>query len=273
MMKKLRFKNNNKQYPEPRLVKLSEVLVEGSKVKVYDTSKYKKITVMLNLKGLKFAEIDRDMADTRPFYQRRTNEIIIGKQNYFNGSIAIVSDEFNDAICSNAIMSFSSKQNNPFFLFSLLSQDSFMKQREKLANGTGQKELSENDFLSFEIKLPVIDEQEKIGGFLSTFNKLIQKQQEKIGLLKELKKGYLQKMFPKNDANVPEIRFKGFTDDWEQCELGGISDVTKLAGFEFTEYVEYSDNGKIIALRGLNVKNNSLVLDDVKYIDCSDFSK
>jgi type I restriction enzyme S subunit len=115
-MEKLRFKDDNKQYPEPRLVKLSEVLVEGSKVKVYDTSKYKKITVMLNLKGLKFAEIDRDMADTRPFYQRRTNEIIIGKQNYFNGSIAIVSDEFDGAICSNAIMSFSSKQNNPFFL-------------------------------------------------------------------------------------------------------------------------------------------------------------
>src|SRR5690606_21030807 len=63
------------------------------------------------------------------------------------------------------------------------------------------------------------------------------------------------------------------TDAWEQCELGNISDVTKLAGFEFTEYVQYSDNGKIIALRGLNVKNNALVLDDVKYIDGSDFSK
>ena len=65
------------------------------------------------------------------------------------------------------------------------------------------------------IELPVYYEQEKIGGFLSTFDKLIDKQNEKIGLLKELKKGYLQKMFPKNDANVPEIRFKGFTDAWE----------------------------------------------------------
>jgi len=65
------------------------------------------------------------------------------------------------------------------------------------------------------IDLPLIKEQEKIGGFLSAFDKLIEKQQDKIGLLKELKKGYLQKMFPKNDANVPEIRFKGFTDAWE----------------------------------------------------------
>lgn len=71
----------------------------------------------------------------------------------------------------------------------------------------------------------------------------------------------------------PSLRFKGFTDTWEHCELGDISDVTKLAGFEFTEYVQYSDSGKIIALRGLNVKNNSLVLDEVKYIDGSEFSK
>lgn len=55
--------------------------------------------------------------------------------------------------------------------------------------------------------------------------------------------------------------------------LETIGDVTKLAGFEFSEYVNYSDYGNIIALRGLNVKNGHLVLDDVKYVDNSDFSK
>lgn len=52
-----------------------------------------------------------------------------------------------------------------------------------------------------------------------------------------------------------------------------MADVTKLAGFEFTEHVIYSGEGTIIALRGLNVKNGQLVLDDVKYIDGSNFSK
>ena len=75
------------------------------------------------------------------------------------------------------------------------------------------------------------------------------------------------------DSKKPAIRFKGFTDDWEQCKLGEFAEVTKLAGFEFTEHVIYSDTGKIIALRGLNVKNGNLVLDDVKYIDASNFSK
>ncbi len=55
--------------------------------------------------------------------------------------------------------------------------------------------------------------------------------------------------------------------------MGEIADVTKLAGFEFTEHVVYSEQGNIIALRGLNVKNGHLVLDDVKYIDGSNFSK
>ena len=59
----------------------------------------------------------------------------------------------------------------------------------------------------------------------------------------------------------------------EWISLGEIATVTKLAGFEFTNFVKYSDNGKIIALRGLNVKNGRLDLSDVKYIDGSDFSK
>ena len=71
----------------------------------------------------------------------------------------------------------------------------------------------------------------------------------------------------------PQIRFAGFTDDWEQRKLGDVADVTKLAGFEFTEHIVYSDEGNIIALRGLNIKNGQLILDDVKYIDGSNFSK
>lgn len=73
--------------------------------------------------------------------------------------------------------------------------------------------------------------------------------------------------------NVPKLRFKGYEDSWEQRKLGSFADVTKLAGFEFTEHVVYSDSGKIIALRGLNVKEGKLVLNDVKYIDGSNFDK
>ena len=64
-----------------------------------------------------------------------------------------------------------------------------------------------------------------------------------------------------------------FDDEVEWIKLGEIADVTKLAGFEFTEHVRYSDSGKIIALRGLNVKDGRLDLSQVKYIDGSNFQK
>ncbi|HFI0387439.1 TPA: restriction endonuclease subunit S, partial [Streptococcus suis] len=77
----------------------------------------------------------------------------------------------------------------------------------------------------------------------------------------------------KTNNNIPSYRFQGYTDAWELRKLGEVAEVTKLAGFEFTEHVVYSEEGNIIALRGLNIKDGRLVLDDVKYIDGSNFSK
>lgn len=65
----------------------------------------------------------------------------------------------------------------------------------------------------------------------------------------------------------------GGTNAVKQMAVGDVATVTKLAGFEFTKYVTYSDTGKVIALRGLNVKNGRLDLTNVKYIDNSDLAK
>lgn len=73
--------------------------------------------------------------------------------------------------------------------------------------------------------------------------------------------------------NAPKLRFCEFNTAWKSFYLGEISSITKLAGFEFTKYVTYSNSGNIIALRGLNIKKGLLDLTDVKYIDESDFSK
>ncbi|MFP3769634.1 restriction endonuclease subunit S [Enterococcus faecium] len=67
-------------------------------------------------------------------------------------------------------------------------------------------------------------EQEKIGSFFKQLDKTITLHQRKLDLLKETKKGFLQKMFPKNGAKVPEIRFPGFTEDWEERRLQEVVD-------------------------------------------------
>ena len=69
------------------------------------------------------------------------------------------------------------------------------------------------------------------------------------------------------------MRFPEFEGEWEKVKLGDIADITKLAGFEFTQFVIYEDEGSIIALRGLNCKNGQLDLSNVKYIDHSVLSK
>ena len=68
-----------------------------------------------------------------------------------------------------------------------------------------------------------MEEQQKIGSFFKQLDETIALHQRKLDLLKEQKKGYLQKMFPKNGAKVPELRFAGFADDWEERKLKDIA--------------------------------------------------
>ncbi|WP_282675416.1 restriction endonuclease subunit S, partial [Lactococcus cremoris] len=92
--------------------------------------------------------------------------------------------------------------------------------------GGGRAKLNADVMMKLNILLPTFVEQEKIGSLFSLLDKTIALHQRKLDLLKEQKKGYLQKMFPKNGAKVPELRFAGFADDWEERKLG---DITKIS--------------------------------------------
>ncbi|MCT3569406.1 restriction endonuclease subunit S, partial [Levilactobacillus brevis] len=83
--------------------------------------------------------------------------------------------------------------------------------------------ITKRDIDNFMINFPTQQEQQKLGEFFTSIDNLIAANQRKLDLLKEQKKGYLQKMFPKNGAKVPELRFAGFADDWEERKLGEIS--------------------------------------------------
>ena len=117
-------------------LKLKDILDEGSKEKVKDISKYQKLTIKLNFKGMEKAKVRENMADKRPFYIRKKGEIVIGKQNYFNGSIAILPEELDGGICSNAIMSFITKKDfNNKYVYYMLSDINFINKRSFFANG------------------------------------------------------------------------------------------------------------------------------------------
>ena len=92
------------------------------------------------------------------------------------------------------------------------------------ARNHGLLNIAPVDFFKTELMLPQdIEEQRKIGDYFKSLNALITLHQRKCEQAKKLKKYMLQKMFPQNGQKVPEIRFKGFTDDWEQRKLGDFT--------------------------------------------------
>lgn len=175
--------------------RLSDFLKPGDKNPVENTADYQKITIKLHKNGIEFVNSQKKMADTRPFYIRRAGELIIGKQNYFNGSIALLENKFNGAICSNAIMSFSiSESVNPEFLLEAISTEKYLREKSVFANGTGQKELSENVFLNFDVKLPSLKIQNEIMEIINLQKSEISLLKKQLEQYKLQKQGLMQKL-------------------------------------------------------------------------------
>ena len=117
--------------------------------------------------------------------------------------------------------------------------------RSKLVNatksGTMMNELVSVDLFRQLILLPKMPEQTKIGGYFKHLDNLITLHQRKYDKLVNVKKAMLEKMFPKDGADVPEIRFKGFTEAWEQRKLGDMcSLITKQTGFDYSATIKPS---------------------------------
>ncbi len=126
------------------------------------------------------------------------------------------------------------------FLIQILKSPVFDKYIKNENAGGTQKFLSLSKVRDFNFLCPNIDEQNCISAFFKKLDDTIALHQRKLDLLKETKKGFLQKMFPKNGAKVPEIRFSGFTEDWEQRRLSDVASIVG-GGTPSTSNPEYWD--------------------------------
>lgn len=138
----------------------------------------------------------------------------------------------------------------------------------RYSTGSTFESINSTDIKEAIISVPAIEEQNKIGSFFKQLDNTITLHQRKLAKLKELKQGYLQKMFPKNGAKVPELRFAGFADAWEERKLKdvvekqikGKAQFEKLAPGE-VEYLDTSrlNGGQAILTNGLK----DVTLDDI----------
>ena len=112
------------------------------------------------------------------------------------------------------------EENDAYFILSAMERD---KARfASLAGQTATAIINKTTFEEFQITVSQFDEQVRIGSFFKEFDNLITLQQRKCDMLARMKKSFLAKMFPKDNANVPEVRFAGFTYAWELCRLGDV---------------------------------------------------
>ena len=130
----------------------------------------------------------------------------------------------------------------------------------------GLLNINYDDFMGIVITIPKIDEQKRIRNLFNMINKLITLHQRKLDLLKETKKGFLQKMFPKNGAKVPEIRFPGFTEDWEERKLGDIAPLRGGFAFKSSKF----RNTGVPIVRISNILSSGEVGGDFAYYDEQD---
>ena len=112
------------------------------------------------------------------------------------------------------------------YLAYVLRAESFRKEMTFLAQGISRYNISKNKVMEVEIPVPSLDEQSKVGQYFRNLDTLITLHQRKYDKLQVIKKAMLEKMFPQNGSNVPEIRFRGFTDPWEQRKLGEVGSVS-----------------------------------------------
>ena len=227
--------------------KLSSGLREYTdRVIVEDDKEYYQISVRNNfggitLRGSKMGNKIGRKRQAKINLTKYPQTLIFTRQTVEQGGIGWV-----DKYCDGAIVtenmptiSLDTSVFSKYFLTNLFQTRIFYKNAilDNIEGGSAQIAIHESKFLSSTLLFPNLDEQEKIGQFFKQLDDTIDLHQRKLDLLKEQKKGYLQKMFPKNGAKVPELRFAGFADDWEERKLGEVATLSSSKRIHLSDYV------------------------------------
>ena len=266
----LRFPGFTDDWEERKLGDLATSFEYGlnASAKSFDgTHKYIRITDIddssrkFNSQSLTSPDIDLSSADN---YKLKNGDILFARTGASVGKSYIYADSDGLVYYAGFLIRARIKSGvDSNFVFQHTLTSSYENFIRVTSQRSGQPGVNAKEYSTFEISVPSYEEQRKIGSFFKQLDDTITLHQRKIDLLKEQKKGYLQKMFPKNGAKVPELRFAGFADDWEERKLGQYTklitkgttpkDKTGIGDVNFVK-VENITNGKIYPIN--KIKQN-----------------
>lgn len=151
------------------------------------------------------------------------------------------------------------KNIHSIFLALVLSNGRVKKELSSKAQGKSVVHIRNSDLSDLNIIVPSEDiEQKQIGDYFQKLDNLINQHQKKHDKLCNIKKAMLEKMFPKQGKTIPEIRFKGFSDEWKETKLFNEAIVT--TGFPF-DSADFSSSGTFLVITNGNIQNDSAIVD------------
>ena len=163
------------------------------------------------------------------------------------GLVSLMDTNENAAIAQNIVAFRANEKYDSKFLYAMLSKKENQHKAQRIVMGAVQPSIKVSQLVDVDYCVTEnMEEQRKLGEYFLNLDNLIALYQRKLDLLKEQKKGFLQKMFPKNGAKVPELRFAGFTDDWEERKLGDVTTWTKGQGLTKEDLNEERDGSEAV---------------------------
>ena len=254
---RLRFKRaDGTDYPDQKEKKLGEVLTQRRDIQtISEKAPLLAFTIedgVIDPKDKKTNKRDFLIKDkeNKKFQLTKYDDIIYNPANIKFG--AIHRNKFGEGVVSPIYVILKTNQNPSFVEYSL-KRESFISKTKKYLEGTVEKlrTLKSENFLSLSVFLPCLEEQEKIGDFLSDIDEVILASDQEVKKLQELKKGAMQKIFSQ------KVRFKRddgtYYPDWEEKNLGEVAKISTGYAFKNSDYCK---NGEFLVITNANIQDN-----------------
>ena len=254
LVPKLRFKEFSGEWEEKELNEISKFITEKIQLSKLSLNNYistenilanfggiNKSSKLPNIKNVtKFKMYDILMSNIRPYLKKIWLAYIEGGAS-------------NDIIIMRA-----KDDNNYKFLFYTVQNDKFI---DYVMQGAKGVKMPRGDIVlikKYSISLPTPKEQQKIANTLSSLDSLIEAQQRKVEALKKHKKGLMQQLFPSDGENEPKLRFKEFSGEWEEKEIGDLFHITRgnVLSMQLVQEKQTKDN--VYPVYSSQTKDNGL---------------
>lgn len=260
----IRFAGFSEPWEQRKLGDLSKRVIVGLATSVTPYYRGKGIPILRNLNikenyldDTDILYLDESYAESQISKQIHTGDVLTVHTGYI-GTSCVVPEKYDNCLTFTTLITATDKLTlKGEFLAQYLNSEIGMSAVQAVTTQGGRQNLNTNDFVKVEIKYPSLPEQERICETLCYLDNLLTLHQRKYDKLVVLKKAMLEKMFPQDGNNVPEVRFAGFTGPWEQRKLG------ELALFnpkdELPKTFEYVDLESVVGIEMLSHRTEAKV--------------